>query len=142
MLEEPKDAIFREPRELRSRGRSVVVLYNTIRPQSSLGFPPPAPETASPPLPPSGSASLPLEAAMASRKLTLDLDHQTQTLHGNNALTINTDHSMGADHPVPAGRGCTRPGSFIAPRSNSVTTPGGALQTLEIILMPSMAVQI
>ena len=31
--------------------------YNTIRPHSSLGYPPPAPETA-PPLPPSGSASL------------------------------------------------------------------------------------
>lgn len=29
--------------------------YNTIRPHSSLGYRPPAPETASPPLPPSGS---------------------------------------------------------------------------------------
>jgi len=39
--------------------------YNTIRPHSSLGYRPPAPETASPPLPPSGSASLHLQAAMA-----------------------------------------------------------------------------
>jgi transposase InsO family protein len=40
--------------------------YNTIRPHSSLGYRPPAPETASPPLPPSGSASLHLQAAMAT----------------------------------------------------------------------------
>jgi exodeoxyribonuclease V alpha subunit len=40
--------------------------YNTIRPHSSLGYRPPAPETASPTLPPSGSASLHLQAAMAT----------------------------------------------------------------------------
>ena len=40
--------------------------YNTIRPHSSLGYRPPAPETASPPLPPSGSAPLHLQAAMAT----------------------------------------------------------------------------
>jgi transposase InsO family protein len=40
--------------------------YNTIRPHSSLGYRPPAPETASPPLPPSGSAALHLQAAMAT----------------------------------------------------------------------------
>jgi ATP-dependent RNA helicase HelY len=40
--------------------------YNTIRPHSSLGYRPPAPETATPPLPPSGSASLHLQAAMAA----------------------------------------------------------------------------
>ena len=40
--------------------------YNTIRPHSSLGYRPPAPETASPPLPPSGSATLHLQAAMAT----------------------------------------------------------------------------
>lgn len=40
--------------------------YNTVRPHSSLGYRPPAPETASPPLPPSGSASLHLQAAMAT----------------------------------------------------------------------------
>jgi len=39
--------------------------YNTIRPHSSLGYQPPAPETATPPLPPSGSASLHLQPAMA-----------------------------------------------------------------------------
>jgi transposase InsO family protein len=39
--------------------------YNTIRPHSSLGYRPPAPETATPPLPPSGSATLHLQAAMA-----------------------------------------------------------------------------
>ena len=40
--------------------------YNTVRPHSSLGYRPPAPETASPPLPPSGSATLHLQAAMAT----------------------------------------------------------------------------
>jgi hypothetical protein len=40
--------------------------YNTVRPHSSLGYRPPAPETATPPLPPSGSASLHLPAAMAA----------------------------------------------------------------------------
>jgi putative transposase len=39
--------------------------YNTIRPHSSLGYRSPAPETASPPLPPSGSATLHLQTAMA-----------------------------------------------------------------------------
>ncbi len=39
--------------------------YNTVRPHSSLGYRPPAPETAMPPLPPSGSASLHLQPAMA-----------------------------------------------------------------------------
>ncbi|MDX3908414.1 MAG: transposase, partial [Sphingobium sp.] len=43
--------------------------YNTIRPHSSLGYRPPAPETASPPLPPSGSASLHLQAAMATEAI-------------------------------------------------------------------------
>jgi transposase InsO family protein len=40
--------------------------YNTVRPHSSLGYRPPAPETATPPLPPSGSASLHLPTAMAA----------------------------------------------------------------------------
>ena len=39
--------------------------YNTVRPHSSLGYRPPAPEAAVPPLPPSGSASLHLQPAMA-----------------------------------------------------------------------------
>jgi len=39
--------------------------YNTIRPHSSLGYRPPAPETATPPLPPSGSATLHLQPVMA-----------------------------------------------------------------------------
>ena len=39
--------------------------YNTIRPHSSLGYRPPAPEAAMPPLPASGSASLHLQPAMA-----------------------------------------------------------------------------
>lgn len=39
--------------------------YNTVRPHSSLGYRPPAPETATTPLPPSGSASLHLQPAMA-----------------------------------------------------------------------------
>jgi len=39
--------------------------YNTISPHSSLGYQPPAPETATPPLQPSGSASLHLQSAMA-----------------------------------------------------------------------------
>jgi transposase InsO family protein len=43
-------------------------LYNTIWPHSSLGYRPPAPETATPPLPPSGSATLYLQAAMAKEE--------------------------------------------------------------------------
>ena len=43
--------------------------YNTIRPHSSLGYLPPAPETATPPLPPSGSASLHLPAAVAPQAI-------------------------------------------------------------------------
>ena len=39
--------------------------YNTIRLHSSLGYQPPAPETASPPWPPSGSATLHLRLAIA-----------------------------------------------------------------------------
>ena len=43
--------------------------YNAVRPHSSLGYRPPAPETATPPLPPSGSASLHLTAAMAAEAI-------------------------------------------------------------------------
>ena len=39
--------------------------YNTVRPHSSLGYRPPAPEAAPSPLPPPGSASLHLQTAMA-----------------------------------------------------------------------------
>ena len=39
--------------------------YNTVRPHSSLGYQPPAPETATPPWLPSSSASLHLRPAMA-----------------------------------------------------------------------------
>ena len=39
--------------------------YNKIRPHSSLGYRPPVPETVTPPLPPSGSASPHLQPAMA-----------------------------------------------------------------------------
>ena len=38
------DATDTELPVLRSRGRSVVALYNTVRPHSSLGYKPPAPE--------------------------------------------------------------------------------------------------
>ena len=40
--------------------------YNTVRPHSSLGYCPPAPEAATPPLPASGSASLHLRPTMAA----------------------------------------------------------------------------
>jgi transposase InsO family protein len=40
--------------------------YNTVRPHSSLGYRPPAPEVVTPPLPASGSASLHLRTAMAA----------------------------------------------------------------------------
>ena len=40
--------------------------YNTIRPHSSLGYRPPAPETATTPMPASGSASLHRRPALAS----------------------------------------------------------------------------
>jgi len=39
--------------------------YNTVRPHSSRGYRPPTPEAATPALPPSGSASLHLRAAIA-----------------------------------------------------------------------------
>lgn len=41
--------------------------YNTVRPHSSLGYRPPAPETTTRPWPPSGSAPLRLRPAMAPR---------------------------------------------------------------------------
>ncbi|MCZ8320976.1 MAG: integrase core domain-containing protein, partial [Novosphingobium sp.] len=40
--------------------------YNTVRPHSSLGYRPPAPETATPPWRPSRSATLPQRPPMAS----------------------------------------------------------------------------
>lgn len=40
--------------------------YNTVRPHSRLGYRPPAPEAATPPLPASGSASLHLQRAMVA----------------------------------------------------------------------------
>ncbi len=40
--------------------------YNTVRPHSSLGYRPPAPEASTPPLPASGSASLHLRPTMAA----------------------------------------------------------------------------
>jgi putative transposase len=40
--------------------------YNTVRPQSGLGYRPPAPEAATPPSPASGSASLHLRPPMAA----------------------------------------------------------------------------
>ena len=43
--------------------------YNTVRPHSSLGYRPPAPETATPPYPASGSASLHLRPDMAAMSL-------------------------------------------------------------------------
>ena len=43
--------------------------YNTVRPHSSLGYRPPAPETATPPWPASGSASLHLRPAMAKEAI-------------------------------------------------------------------------
>ena len=43
--------------------------YNTLRPHSSLSYRPPAPETATPPWPPSSSASLHLQAAMAAEAI-------------------------------------------------------------------------
>ncbi|MBT3360879.1 MAG: transposase [Rhodospirillales bacterium] len=43
--DQPKDATDKEPPDNRSRGRSIVALYNTVRPHSSLGYAPPAPET-------------------------------------------------------------------------------------------------
>ncbi|PJG48910.1 hypothetical protein CAF53_12195 [Sphingobium sp. LB126] len=43
--------------------------YNTVRPHSSLGYRPPAPETATPPYPASGSATLHLRPDMAAMGL-------------------------------------------------------------------------
>jgi putative transposase len=62
---------------------------NTIRPHSSLGYRPPAPETATPPLPPSGSVSLRLQPKMAKLE--------------RHALIFDSDYSMGADQRKPCG---------------------------------------
>ncbi len=43
--------------------------YNTVRPHSSLGYRPPAPEAATPPVSPSGSASLHLRPTLAENTL-------------------------------------------------------------------------
>ena len=43
------DAIGKAVRENRSRGRSQTSLYNTVRPHSSLGYRPPAPQTSTAP---------------------------------------------------------------------------------------------
>ena len=43
--------------------------YNTVRPHSSLGYRPPAPETATSPWLPYGSASLHLRTAMAAEAI-------------------------------------------------------------------------
>ena len=67
--------------------------YNTIRPHSSLGYRPPAPEAVPSPVPPSGFA--PPTASTGDG--------------GDNALTIKLDHSMGADHDLAIDsklRGC------------------------------------
>jgi hypothetical protein len=55
------DAMHRELHEPRSRGRSVVFLYNTVRPHSSLGYRPPAPEA----IVPRGGAYVPWPGALA-----------------------------------------------------------------------------
>jgi putative transposase len=44
--------------------------YNTVRPQSSLGYRPSVPAAATPPLPASGSASLHLRPTMAAQTTT------------------------------------------------------------------------
>jgi transposase InsO family protein len=51
--------------------------YNKFRPHSSRGYRPPAPEIATPPLPPSDSASLHLQPTMA--KGSIMREHSTRT---------------------------------------------------------------
>src|SRR3546814_6960344 len=51
--------------------------YNTVRPHSSLGYRPPAPEAATPPLPASGSALLHLRPAMAAETTMHKLSTRT-----------------------------------------------------------------
>jgi transposase InsO family protein len=72
---EPKtvmiDATYLKAHRARSAEAKVLIeawrrRYNTVRPHSSLGYRPPAPEAATPPLPASGSASLHLRPAMAA----------------------------------------------------------------------------
>ena len=60
--------------------------YNTVRPHRSLGYRPPAPETAMPPLPPSASASLHLRTAMAPEA----------TLHQQSNRTTQEGRSLDA----------------------------------------------
>lgn len=65
---------------------------NTVRPHSSLGYQPPAPEAATPPLPASGSAPPPTSNGGGD----------------DNALTNNPDHPVGLLTPAPQPRHCAR----------------------------------
>ncbi len=65
--------------------------YNTLRPHSSLGYQPPAPE-----------AAPPATAALRFRYAPPAASHSAR---GNLALTINADHSVGAGQ----GTGCCHP---------------------------------
>ena len=64
--------------------------YSTVRTHSSLSYRPPAPEAASPPLPPSGCASLHVQAAMAT----------AATMHQQSTQTTQ----WGPVNFIPAGR--------------------------------------
>ncbi len=55
----------RRMKELEKENARLRRHYNTVRPHSSLGYRPPAPEAATPPWLPSGSATLHLRPAMA-----------------------------------------------------------------------------
>jgi hypothetical protein len=62
-------------------------LYNTIRPHTSLGYRPPAPETATPPWLPSGSATLHLRPAMAPEAILHQQSSPTTQLGPNTIAT-------------------------------------------------------
>ena len=64
--------------------------YSTVRPHSSLGYRPPAPEAAS--------------FTLADFRFRFAPPSGGNGNGGNNAPTINTDHSVGADQPADAAR--------------------------------------
>jgi hypothetical protein len=85
--------------------------YNTVRPHSSLGYRPPAPETATPPLPSSGSASLHLPTAMAA-KATMHQQSNRTTRWG--PITPFGPMMQKNDRPLNSELRVRAPGSPIA----------------------------
>ena len=86
--------------------------YNTVRPHSSLGHRPPTPETATPPYPASGSATLHLHPDMAAAAL----------------ITDQSVHSVGADQLFAVAAETSSWTSFISVLLSEAINAGGSTQ--------------